>query len=311
MVPTLLARQPVARLSSARFVFVSVIVLSISAAVQPAGAQSLEPRKDLLKELQPANAATSAAPAQPADADDEAALDLAEPDFTVINTPTTMRLPLHKGNFHLTHRFLGNLRDGSFSDQAANLFGLDQGAIIGFEYRFAVMRHLEAAVYRTNLDKTFEFYGKYDAVHQHASMPLSASAIVSIEGGNNFKERYAPALGVVVSREVQDRLALYAAPIWVHNSAAAAGADRDTFYVGIGGRVRIMPTVYVVSEVSPRLSGYAPGQHEYGFGIEKRAGAHMFQLTFTNAFGTTFGHVARGGSPDSLYLGFNLARKFF
>ena len=134
---------------------------------------------------------------------------------------------------------------------------------------------------------------------------------MSVEGANNFKERYAPALGVVVAREFSDRLAAYATPIWVHNSAAASDIDRDTFFVGMGGRARVLSTVYVVGEISPRLGGYAPGRPEIGFGIEKRAGLHMFQLTFVNTQGSTFAQVARGGFPDTIYLGFNLARKFF
>jgi len=56
------------------------------------------------------------------------------------------------------------------------------GAIIGLEYRFAVARHVEAAIYRSSLDKTYQFYGKYDAVHQHDSTPIPLSALVSIEG---------------------------------------------------------------------------------------------------------------------------------
>jgi hypothetical protein len=34
-------------------------------------------------------------------------------------------------------------------------------------------------------------------------------------------------------------------------------------------------------------------------------------LTFTNTFGTTDAQIARGGTSHALYLGFNLARKFF
>jgi hypothetical protein len=81
--------------------------------------------------------------------------------------------------------------------------------------------------------------------------------------------------------------------------------------VGVGARIRLRRTVYVVGEVSPRLECYAPGRPELGFGIEKRAGGHLFQLNFTNTFATTYGQVARGGFPDTLFLGFNLARKFF
>lgn len=236
---------------------------------------------------------------------------LAEPDFRVLNLPSTLRLPVHGSNFQLTHRFNGNLRHGSFTSNASNLFGLDQGAAVGFEYRFGIARHLQAAVYRTAIDKTFQFYGKYDAVRQAHSIPVSLSALLSVEGADNFQERYSPAVGVVVSRMVADRLALYATPVWVHNTAALLNIDRDTVMVGVGGRVRVSDTVYLVGEVIPRAGGYSPDKPAYGFALEKRAGGHMFQLNFNNGQGTTFGQLARGGFADSLYLGFNLARKFY
>jgi hypothetical protein len=256
--------------------------------------------------------AATAAPARAQEADDDAKLRPAEPDFTLVNLPTTLPLPVRGGNFRLTHRFAGNLRNGDFSTQLSNLFGLDQGAVIGFEYRFGVMKHLEAAAYRTSFDKTFQFYAKYDAMHQDENRPIGVSALVSIEGTNNFQERYAPSLGASISYTMaQDRVALYAVPIWVHNTAAALDLDRDTFFVGVAGRVRFLTSAYLVAEVSPRMSGYAPGDPEYGFGIEKRVGGHFFTLTFTNTFSSTFAQVARGGSPATLYLGFNLGRKFF
>ena len=236
---------------------------------------------------------------------------LAEPDFRVLNLPSTLRLPAHGSSFQLTHRFNGNLRQGSFTDNASNLFGLDQGAAVGFEYRFGIARHLQAAVYRTAIDRTFQFYGKYDAVRQDHSLPVSLSALLSVEGADNFQERYSPAVGAVVSRMVADRLALYTTPVWVHNTAALLNIDRDTVMVGLGGRVRVSDTVYLVGEVIPRAGGYSPGKPAYGFALEKQAGGHMFQLNFNNGQGTTFGQLARGGFADSLYLGFNLARKFY
>src|SRR4029450_10992428 len=111
-----------------------------------------------------AQSPTQATEAQPAAAissdDDDAVLKLAEPDFVVVNLPTTLRLPRFKSNFRLTHRFAGNLRNGTLSQQAGNLFGIDQDAIIGFEYRFAVAKHVQAAFYRSSFDKTIQLYGK-------------------------------------------------------------------------------------------------------------------------------------------------------
>ena len=255
------------------------------------------------------NSASAAASAQ--DDDDDGAFEPAEPDFRLINLPTTARLPLFKGNFDLTHRFAGNLRRNSFGRNASRLFGIDEGATVGFEYRIAVARHLQAIAYRVSFQQTIQLYAKYDAIRQGASMPLAVSAILSSEGVDNFQEQHATAIGASIARKVGDVAAVYLVPVWVKNSAAASGVDRNTSYVGIGGRVRVRPTVYIAAEVSPRLSGFAPGNAEFGVAIEKHAGGHMFQLNLTNTSGTTFAQVARGGNPKSLYLGFNMSRKFY
>lgn len=239
--------------------------------------------------------------------DDEPVLDPAEPDVVVVNLPTTMRFPTRGSNFRLTHRFVGNLRRGSFGENASNLFGLDQGAIIGFEFRMGLTQNLQAAAFRTNFDRTIQLYGKYDAVHQDKGAPVGISAIVSVEGTNNFQEGYAPAVGAVVSRKVGSRLAMYAVPMWIGNT----GADQHTVTLGVGGRVRVRPSIYIVGEVVPRLDGYAPGEVLYGLGIEKRVGGHAFSLTFTNGFSTTYAQLARGGNKGSLYMGFNMSRRFF
>jgi hypothetical protein len=259
-------------------------------------------------------------PPAPAD-DDDAKLRLLEPDFNVINLPTTLPLPAHAGNFHLLHRFAGNLRKGDFGDNLGNLFGIDQGATMSFEYRFGVMKHLEAIAARTNFDKNIQFSAKYDAFHQGESRPVGLSLILSAEGGNNFRRDYAPAIGASISRTVMDRIAVYADPFFVHNTAAATGIDRDTGFLGIGARARIswrgLPTssvindTFLVFEMTPRLGGYVIGDAEYAFSIEKRIGGHVFSVVFANASGSSYGQLARGGQPESLYLGFNLARKFF
>ena len=265
----------------------------------------------LLLSVSPAHAQTPAAPTSADADDDDTRLRPLEPDFTLVNLPTTLPLPVHGGNFHLTHRFNENLRRDDFATQASNLFGLDQGATIQLEYRFGIMKHLEAIASRTNVDRDVQFSAKYDAFHQSESRPVGLSGIVSIEGGNNFRERYAPALGAVVSRMVANVAAVYVAPIWAHNTFPGTGIVRDTFYVGVGARLRVRPSTFVVGEVSPRVSGYVAGDAEFAFALEKRVGAHVFSLTFANSAATTYGQLARGGNPESLYLGFNLARKFF
>lgn len=259
----------------------------------------------------PAASPTSAqTPSTPGD-DDDGKLRPVEPDFNVINLPTTLPLPEHAGNFHLIHRFAGNLRKGDFGDNLGNLFGIDQGATMSFEYRFGVIKHLEAIAARTNFDKNIQFSGKYEAFHQSASRPVGLSVILSVEGGNNFRRDYAPAIGASISRTYEDKIAVYADPFWVHNTAAATGLDQNTGFLGLGARTRLMKDTFFVFEVSPRLGGYTPGDAEYAFSIEKRVVSHVFSLVFANASGTTYGQLARGGFPETLYMGFNLARKFY
>jgi hypothetical protein len=49
-----------------------------------------------------------------------------------------------------------------------------------------------------------------------------------------------------------------------------------------------------------------------GFGLEKRYGGHVLQLTFSNGFGTTMGQVTRGAAnTDDWYIGFGISRKFY
>ena len=265
---------------------------------------------------EPADPAVQA-PAPPSD-DDDARLRPVEPDFVTVNLPTTLPLPVHGMNFHLSHRFNEDLRNDSIGTQFSNAFGLDNGANIGLEFRYGVMKHLEAIVQRTSLGKTIQFTGKYDGWHQTASFPVGLSAIVSIEGDNNFhntdggaQANFAPALGAVVSRTISDRLALYVTPMWVHNTGTGSTTNSDTGFVGLGGRARLGKTTYFVLEGAPRIGGLVIGDEQYAFAIEERVGAHVFSLTFSNGAGTSYRQIAHGGVPEHLNLGFNLTRKFF
>jgi hypothetical protein len=240
-------------------------------------------------------------------------LSVAQPDFTLAAMPTTLRLPRFKSSFRVTHRFGRPLGAGDFGDLAGDLFGLDSGAQIGLEYRFGVMRGLQGGIRRTS-DKTIEFFSQYSLMQQGGS-PVGLGVIASIDGTNNFRDSYSPALGVAISRTLGSFGAVHVDPVWVNNSNPAPDElvdENDTFLVGIGARLRVRPTLYLIVEGIPRVSGYDPGVTQTTVGLEKRAGGHSFQFNVSNAFGTTMGQVARGGfSNDDWYLGFSISRKFF
>jgi hypothetical protein len=258
-------------------------------------------------------AATAGAHAQqPAD-DDPAVLQLAQPDFTLVALPTNLRLPLFKSAFRVTHRFIRPLGDGGLGELTSDLFGLDSGGQIGLEYRFGIIRNGQIGLHRTS-NRTIELFAQYDLLRQPGS-PFGISGFFSIDGTNNMKDSYSPALGAVISRTIGDYAALYVEPMWVNNTnqlPAVVADHNDTFLVGLGTRIRVSPTVYLVGEVTPRPAGYRPGVTQGSVGLEKRAGGHLFQVNFSNAFGTTFGQIARGGPEENdWFLGFNISRKFF
>jgi hypothetical protein len=252
-----------------------------------------------------------------------------EAELNTVNLPTTQSLNRHQSYFRITHRFTRDLAEGSFGELVEDLFSLDNGAAIGLEYRFGITDRLQAGVYRTAISKTIQFFGRYDGWKQSESLPVSLSVLGSIEGLSNFGENFQPALAATVSRVVSPWLVLYATPAFIWNTQAAdtlddhdhglPGAEEDehaqhdhTMLVGLGARVRFRPTAYLVGEYSPRLAGHDPRGSVWAVGIEKRtrSGKHLFQLNFTNSFGTTLGQLSRGGSEDDVYLGFNIARKF-
>jgi hypothetical protein len=245
--------------------------------------------------------------------DDAAVFKPAQPDFTLVGLPTGLRLPKFKSAFRVTHRFTRALGEGDFGSLAEDFFGLDSSAQIGLEYRFGIIRNGQIGINRTS-NRTIQFFALYDVIRQER-LGVEVSAFGSIDGTNNFRDSYSPALGAIISRTIGDYVGLYVEPIWVNNTNQLPGRvvdKNDTFIVGVGARVRVRPTVYVVGEVSPRAAGYQPGATQGSVGLEKRAGGHVFQVNFSDGFGTTMSQIARGGPQDhGWYLGFNISRKFF
>jgi len=285
------------------------LALALALAAAPALAAS-DPKDAAKTPASGGSAAASTAEAQ----DDDPDLDVnrAQPDFTLIGLPTTLRLPARKSAFRITHRFGRPLGAGDFTDLVEDFFGFDSGANIGFEYRYGILAATQIAVHRTN-NRTIQFMLEREVVGQSEDFPIGISAVASAEGTNNFKDSYSPALGVLLSREFTDRAAVYVEPFWVNNTnplPTELADDNNTLLVGLGARLRLTPGLYGVFEMTPRVAGFDPGKTQVGFGIEKRSGGHSFQINVGNAFGTTFAQMARGGTDD-WYIGFNISRKFY
>ena len=289
----------------------STLALALAFSAAPALAATNDPP------AAPKAPAATTAPADEAVAeeqDDDPDVDInrAQPDFTIVNLPTTLRLPARKGAFRITHRFARPLGQGSLTDLLADGLGTDNGAVIGFEYRFGLLKATQVVFHRTN-NRTIQFMLQREIKGQTEDFPIGISVFGSAEGTNNLQDSYSPALGVLLSREVSDRAAVYVEPFWVNNTNPLPEElvdDNNSLLVGLGARLRFTNSLYGVFELTPRVNGFDPGKTQVGAGIEMRAGGHSFQINVGNGFGTTFGQIARGGNDD-WYLGFNISRKFF
>ena len=263
-----------------------------------------------------------AAPATFAQNDDDAVLRPAEPDFALVSLPTALRLPVFGSAFRFTHRFSVPLNKGSFSDMASKLFGVDQGAIIGLEYRIGIVKNGQIGVQHSNDNRTWDFFAQYGLVRQTTSMPIDITVAAAEElirepkiGTGDYERKSAPSVGVILSTTVHDKLGLYVEPLFVHNvfnEFNTASTDKNAVLLGLGASVQIVPTLYLVGEFAPRVSGFKANKHHAGFAVEKRIGGHVFQLNVSNSFDTTPSQLAMGADPtNNWHLGFNITRKFY
>jgi hypothetical protein len=262
-----------------------------------------------------ATAAPAFAQGPPADAPpSDSRLDPLQPDFTLVALPVTLRLPAGKMSFRVTHRFTRSLGQGDAGDLFSDFLGFDSPARIGLELRYGLRSGTQVGIHRTN-DRTIQLFGQQSLWREGAEHAVGLDAIATFEGTNNLRGQRSAALGGLVSRKIGRKAAVYAEPIVLFNTNAGAGDTVDhnnTFMIGLGTRVRVRPTLYVVGEITPRVAGYAPGPPQASVGLEARAGGHTFQVNVSNGIGTTLGQLARGGvTSDSWFIGFNISRKFF
>lgn len=236
----------------------------------------------------------------------------AEPDFTLVSLPTTLRLPAGRWGFRVAHRFTRDLGAGSLGDLASDFFGFDSGAIVGLELRYGLWPGTQLAVLRTS-DRTIQFLGQISLMRQNESRPFGLDAIAAVQGFDNFTEDYTGTFGGNLSRRFADRGAVYVQPLFVVNPLPESATASDTsFILGLGARVRVTSSMYLVGEFAPRLSGADTGDHHASFAVESRKGGHSFQINFSNTWAMTLGQVARSyGSGGNWHIGFNITRKFY
>ena len=251
-------------------------------------------------------------------------------DLNLINLPTTMSIARHHGYFRLTHRFASDLTSRQLRRSGGRSV-LDRQ---GRDYRpgVSVRNHQQHPGWRAPIDAQQDDSdlrtvgraspGRLDAGGDIADAvgrrPEQHAREVSAGGGDYRIAHLRRPACAVRDAGVRGRhtcRGLHTGPRRTRSRRPASwrtntAHHQDTWFAGFGGRLRFSGTGYITGEYTPRLHGYDPNSAEWGVAVEKRTGGHTLQLNFTNSFGTTFGQLARGGSPHDVYLGFNITRRF-
>lgn len=223
----------------------------------------------------------------------------------------------------ISHRF-GRLNSGPYE-----FFGLDQANMrLGFEYGFT--RWLTTGVGRSNVNKTYDGFVKVKFLRQSKgkrNMPfsvvgLSAMQLNSLRWAdptreNYFSSRLSYTHQLMIARKFNESLSLQIMPTMVHrNLVATTDEDNDVFAIGVGGRVKISPSVSVNFEYFYLLPSYTADNFENSLSLsfDIETGGHVFQLMFTNSLGMTenlfIPETTGSWANGDVHFGFNLARVF-
>lgn len=269
----------------------------------------------------PGQALPTAVGAEGPDTEADLAVDVLEPDFNLVALPTTLRLPYRKFAFRLTHRFSRPIDGGpGYGNFLEDFFGLDSPANIGLEFRYGLLPGTQIGIYRGN-NKNIQLFARQNLVWARGPRGIGLDIQASVEGLDNLSEHHSGSVAAILSKRFGERASLYVQPTLVgnvdrpgrfHLSFDEEDDDDDhAFMLGLGGRLRVRPTVYLIGEYAPRLAGFDEGDHHLSFAIEKLAGGHTFQLNVSNSIGSTPNQLAQGGSDDDWFIGFNISRKFY
>ncbi len=256
-------------------------------------------------------------------------------DDNVFSLPTGRRVDRHGFYVNFSHRFPFQ---PSFSGKTlgGTLLGLDNFALPSFGFRYGVTEKLSVSIFRspTLLARPIELGVAYNFADERDGAPVNAAVRFSVDGQDTFSKNHTENFEGIFSRSITARAQLYLVPTVSLNdrrlvmppfpSPIPDLPGYNAFSLGIGGSVDIRPTVALVAEVIPTLSGgRALGIHRpaYSFGIQKKLWRHAFTLGFSNSPGVlvsqragtraTYLRDPSADTPGGLTIGFDLTRQIY
>ena len=257
-------------------------------------------------------------------------------DHVLVNLPTTLSYEKGAFSLHFTHRFTQPvLRVGDECPDcgsAAELFGLDSFSYSSFGGEFGLTPRLAGTVYRSPLDRNYEFGGILQLLKGRNRAPFAAQARVSMETRRLFDEEKLTSdpnepfsrfqtwnFSLPISAAVSSVAEIFVVPTHSvranhFNASTTTGGEgdgrRNQTAIGLGASIRLRPRTAFIMEWTPRVAGYhaTDSRNAFSVGLQRTTNAHVFSLVLTNTVATTTSQSIATGTPD-LRFGFNLYRR--
>ncbi len=219
----------------------------------------------------------------------------------------------------VTHRF-GTLNSGAYE-----AFGLDNSAVrIGLEY--GITDRLMIGIGRCSSDKTIDYFGKYKALQQSETMPLTVTVFASAAylglknptlNELNTQDKMAYTTQLLIARKFSSRVSLQVSPSFLYRATVDQEETvNNLISLGMGGRFKITKSMALVLEYNLRLNekSNSPYNDAMGVSVEFETGGHVFQLVFTNTLGMVerqfMAETAGDFFDGDIHFGFNISRAF-
>ncbi|HEX4947257.1 MAG TPA: DUF5777 family beta-barrel protein [Blastocatellia bacterium] len=253
-------------------------------------------------------------------------------DVRLISLPTAKAIPKGALVTDFTHRFPYDTNKEPPLRDISYLFGLDGFAVPSFGFTYGITNRIHVGAYRSPhvVGAPILVYAGASLLDENKGHPFTAMAHVGLEGRDNFQRNFTTSLDLTVARSVTRHAQLYFVPTISFNNRPFGPSEvnlrrENTFAVGLGGALRIRPTVALLAEANWRVNEagkFNSNAPAFGFGIEKVtiSKRHAFSLVFSNGAGTTFAQRSAtrrsllrtaDESIHGLTIGFNLSRRIF
>ena len=126
------------------------------------------------------------------------------------------------------------------------------------------LRHLERHADRRaphQRQQTIQFFAQHQVARQGEQLPVTIDVLGAVDGTNNFSDSYSPARrrrDLAVARTPRRPLRRSRSGSTTPTRCRASSIDdNNTFMFGLGARIRVRPSVYLLFEAAPRV-GYEP-----------------------------------------------------